>query len=430
MPILFGMKQCNDKFDRLVICEGQIDSLSVAEAGVENAVSVPTGAKGFTWVPYCWDWFSKFEELVVFGDFEKGKITLLEELKKRFPGRVKYVKENNYKDCKDANEILKKFGAAQVKKCVDEAICVPVKRVKRLSKVEAVDLYSIPRIPTGINSLDHVLSGGIYAGQVMLLTGKRGEGKSTVASQISANAIRNKKKIFAYSGELQDFFFKRWIDFQIAGKRNIIENERVDGIKTHIITNSNQNMINDWYNDYAFIYENDIVEDDELEDVIATVEKSVMQYGIDLVLIDNLMTALDVGMDVDLYRAQGKFVGRLAKLAKRLEVAIILVAHPRKNKYGGDENDEISGSADIANKVDIIATYKKDLDLGEDERYLSVSKNRLTGKTTNGKGILLHYDTVSKRISDDKGFFDEEFEWKDKGDGFVEIENEQETPFS
>ena len=84
-PILFGMKQCTDQHDRLVITEGQIDSLSVAMAGIENAVSVPTGAKGFTWIPYCYDWVSKFDEIVVFGDYEKEQITLLDEVVKRFP---------------------------------------------------------------------------------------------------------------------------------------------------------------------------------------------------------------------------------------------------------------------------------------------------------------------------------------------------------
>ncbi|MFR6330985.1 MAG: toprim domain-containing protein [Eisenbergiella sp.] len=69
-PILFGMKQCTD-FETLVITEGQIDSLSVTEAGVKNAVSVPTGARGFTWVPHCWEWV-KGSERSVFGDFEKG----------------------------------------------------------------------------------------------------------------------------------------------------------------------------------------------------------------------------------------------------------------------------------------------------------------------------------------------------------------------
>ena len=40
-PILFGMKQCDDAFKQLVITEGQLDSLSVAAAGINNAVSVP-----------------------------------------------------------------------------------------------------------------------------------------------------------------------------------------------------------------------------------------------------------------------------------------------------------------------------------------------------------------------------------------------------
>ena len=69
--MLFGMDQC-EGFDTLVITEGQLDSLSVAQAGVKNAVSVPTGAKGFTWLDPCWEWVTKFQEVTVFGDCENG----------------------------------------------------------------------------------------------------------------------------------------------------------------------------------------------------------------------------------------------------------------------------------------------------------------------------------------------------------------------
>ena len=66
-PILFGMNLITD-FSELVITEGQIDSLSVVESGYENAVSVPTGAQGFTWLPHCWDWLQKFGQIIVFGE--------------------------------------------------------------------------------------------------------------------------------------------------------------------------------------------------------------------------------------------------------------------------------------------------------------------------------------------------------------------------
>ena len=92
-PILFGMAQCNPENKTLVITEGQIDSLTLSECGIENAVSVPTGALGFTWVPHCWEWMNKFETLIVFGDFENGSMTLLEDLKKRFKGSIKAVCE-------------------------------------------------------------------------------------------------------------------------------------------------------------------------------------------------------------------------------------------------------------------------------------------------------------------------------------------------
>lgn len=427
MPILFGMEQCNKQNKTLVITEGQIDSLSVAEAGIENAVSVPNGARGFTWVPYCWDWFSQFERLIVFGDFENGSMTLLKELETRFPGMVCAVQEEDYKGCKDANEILQKFGKGAVKQAVENAKPLPVRRVKELSDVEAVDIYSMDKIKSGIPSLDKTI-GGFYAGQVVLLTGKRGKGKSTLASQFCVSALEQDKKIFAYSGELQDYFFKRWIDLQIAGPDNIIDTTNEFGEPKRFITESNIQKINDWYRGKAYIYDNNIIENEEPEDLLKTIETAIMQYGIDMILIDNLMTSIEININSDLYRAQSMFVNKLCKLAKRHNVVVVLIVHPRKNSYSTDENDEVSGSADITNRVDVVMTYKDDKELAEDERYLSVSKNRLTGKLTQGKGIELYYEDVSKRISDTRDF-SMDYGWNKTEDGFVDISEDSNIPF-
>lgn len=428
MPILFGMEQCNKENKTLVITEGQIDSLSVAEAGIENAVSVPNGARGFTWVPYCWDWFSQFEKLIVFGDFENGKITLLDELETRFPGTVYAVQEDNYRGCKDANEILQKFGKNAIRQAVENAKPLPVRRVKELSDVKSVDIYSMDKIKSGIPSLDKII-GGFYAGQVILLTGKRGKGKSTLASQFCVSALEQDRKIFAYSGELQDYFFKRWIDFQIAGSENIVDTTNEFGEPKRFITESNIQKINDWYRGRAYIYDNNIIEDEEPEDLLKTIETAIMQYGIDMVLIDNLMTSIEINVNSDLYRAQSIFVNKLCKLAKRHNVVIVLIVHPRKNKFTTDENDEVSGSADITNRVDVVMTYKDDAELAEDERYLSVSKNRLTGKLTQGKGIELFYEEISKRISDTRNF-SMDYGWNKTEDGFVEIPENGDNPFN
>ena len=119
-PILFGMKQCVS-FDRLVITEGQMDSLSVAEAGIDNAVSVPMGMQGFTWLPNCYDWIHKFSTVVVFGDMEKGHMSLLDTLKQKLKVRVLAVRKEDYLGEKDANDILRSFGADAVRKAVENA---------------------------------------------------------------------------------------------------------------------------------------------------------------------------------------------------------------------------------------------------------------------------------------------------------------------
>ena len=431
-PILFGMYQCNLDNKTLVLTEGQIDSLSVAESGIENAVSVPFGKNGFTWIPYCWEWLQNFETLIVFGDFENGKMTLLDEMKKRFPGVVKAVRQQDYKGCKDANELLQKYGKEAVKQAVNNAEGVAIDRVKEIADIEAVDLFSLPKISTGITGIDKVLSGGIYLGQTVILTGKRGDGKSTLGSQILANALDNGKSVFAYSGELPDYFFKRWLDFQIAGQQNVIDRAGEAGSVNYFIPDSKVHKISEWYRGRAYLFDSQSTEDNELEYLLSTIEKAIQQYGIQLVLLDNLMTALDIGLDIDLYRAQSKFVDKLVKISKNYNAAVILVVHPRKNSLGADDNDVVSGSSDITNKVDVVMTYKRDKTLSDDERLLTISKNRLTGKLAIGaKAIKLYFDEASKRISDNRDDFRKPYGWETDAAGFMTVNDmeQMEIPF-
>lgn len=426
MPILFGMWQCVD-YGTLVITEGQLDSLSLAEAGIPNAVSVPNGAKGFTWLEHCWDWITRFEEVIVFGDCENGKITLVDELAKRLPMPVRVVRMDCYLGEKDANAILQKYGKDTLLDAVAKAVIQPLAHIKELADVETVDIYNLEHISTGINEIDRVL-GGLYFGQVILLTGKRGEGKSTFMSQLIVEALDQGYKTLAYSGELADYHFKRWLDFQTAGPDNVVVNTNSYGDETYLLHNETVEKINDWYRGQAYIYDNNVVEDDEFEGLLQTVEKAICRYGIRFVCIDNLMTAMDVDMKDDLYRAQSTFVRRLKQIAMRYNIAVVLVAHPRKTNGNMNDADEVSGSGDISNRVDVVLRYAREPDDSIFKGTVAVFKNRLTGRLAlRDEEIKLFYSNSTKRITSATGNANKEYGWIKNS--FVEIPETEDLPF-
>lgn len=426
-PILFGMNHCSGN-GRLIITEGQIDSLSCAQAGIDNAVSVPLGKNGFTWIPYCWDWVNEYDKIVVFGDCENGIITLSEELARRWPMKVSVVRIEDYKGCKDANEILQKFGSEAVRFAVDNAKAQNIDCIKPIAKVEQVDIMKMEKMSTGLDSLDQVLDGGFRFGQLAILTGKRGDGKSTIASMWGCEALGQEYNCFFYSGELPDFYFRNWMDRQITRKKEISQ--------------ADIDKLNQWYGERAFIYDNTSVPE-ESADLLKVIEISIVQKNCKFILIDNLMTALDPELDTDLYRQQSKFVGDLAALAKKYLVFILLVAHPRK-QYGGISNDDVSGSSNITDRADIVLVYsrpatdkkKKDqedeVQLPDDnERRLEVLKNRLTGQIARDKkGIKLVFESGSKRIAENViDFFDKKFNWNADPYGFEEVTDMSDLPF-
>lgn len=418
MPILFGMNHCHG-FDRLIITEGQIDSLSVAEAGIENAVSVPTGATGFTWLTHVWLWITKFREVIVFGDCEHGKITLLDTLSARLPKEitVKAVRIKDYLGEKDANDILRKYGAKAVRACVENAEIPQLENVKDLADVQDVDINKIDKIETGIVELDKTIR-GMAMGQLVILTGKRGDGKSTVMSQIVCSALEENRNVFVYSGELADFHFKRWLNYQLAGDSNIIEQNDKWGQHDYEIPPQVLKNINEWYRGRAFIYDNNYLTDDgsEFETLPETIEKIIVKNNVQFICIDNLMTAMErVTEQNNLYLAQSNFVGKLKAIAMKYQVVILLVAHPKKgtaNEYQ-DDNELIAGSSDITNKADIILRYERIENEDGINGIIKVTKNRLVGtlRTTKENAVRTWYSAKSKRVVDANDTRERPYSW-------------------
>lgn len=399
--VFWGMDQCDPK-SPLVVCEGEFDALALDEAGVENVVSVPSGADDLTCVENCWDWLQQFRQVIIWPDGdEPGQKMCREMVNKLGAWRCWIVKNKR----KDANEVLFFDGKEAVKKAVITAQEVPLAGLVRLADVKAFDVESMVRVPSSISTINTVV-GGYAMGFLSVWTGESGSGKSTLLGQELLTAISRGFNVCAYSGELPAALFRYWIDCQAAGPDPACWEAVFDSIKGREILKLRRETVGNirqWYSDKFFVYDSfGAVSDENLLEVF---EYAYRRYNCRVFLADNLMTMILTGNDRDFYRKQGQTVGRLKDFAHTFGVHVHLVAHPRKAQ-GRLTKLDVSGSAEITNRPDnVFGLYrckpKAQENSGVGKEYgcdaiLDIFKNRWSGKQD--EDVALQFCETSKRF--------------------------------
>ncbi len=398
MPILFGMNMVSFNMP-LVICEGEIDCLSLYEAGCTNAVSVPSGCNNLDWINNNWEWLENFNQIILFGDNDEPGMDMVSTLMKRlgedrcmvpkeYPELIYEGKDYN-RACKDANEILFAYGPETLKQMVDGCEPAPIKGILDLASIPFVDPASIPRIMTKIPELDHMI-GGLEEGGVSVFSGKRGEGKSTLAGPLMLQAIQQGHSVCAYSGELPAYKFLEWIMLQATESKYIsYKMDTRSGKNICFVSPVIQQRIKQWLSGKFFLYDNTVVQEtSQTESILKVFEACARRYGCKLFLVDNLMAALTSADEEN--KAQAKFTAQLKAFASKYKAHVILVAHPRKEKADSVfSNDSVSGSSAITNLADVVINVEKS------PKGIRVTKNRSFGITG---FIHCSYDPCNRRI--------------------------------
>ena len=397
----------------LIICEGEIDCAALYEAGLTNVVSVPGGCDNNEWITNCFDWLEKFHTIILFGDNDPpGRRAVENWTKKLGEYRVLIVKDypeipdtNPTQYCKDANEILYRFGESTLIEMVESADDIKTKGLIRVADITPVDPTKIPRIKTNIPSLDDAI-GGLAEGCVTVFTGKSGNGKSTLSGLILLNAIEQGYTCVAYSGELSAGLFQEWILAQAAGSDWLgLKWDPIRARNIPFVAPDVQQRILDWLGDRLLLYDNNeqFVDLKQTDAIINVFTQAARKYNAKLFLIDNMMTS--VADSEDEWRAQAIFINSIKKFATHYQAHVMLVAHPRKTKVGSDiTKDDISGTSSIMNLCDNAIVIKRP--------DLEVIKSRLDGRQVN---IPCCYAGDSRRIFQaDKGDLNR-FSWDKKG---------------
>lgn len=207
------------------------------------------------------------------------------------------------------------------------------------------DLKDVVAIPFGIPELDRKVL-GLILGEVSVVSGSSGSGKTTFINHIILNAVQRNYKVALWSGEMAGGRIVAWIDQMAAGKQNVEKVEGTDGI--YSVPQHIRKRINDWLGDRLFIYNNSYGQ--KWSQLSADIRKHIGTHHPNLVIVDNLMA-----LDLDVFSGENNdrqkaFINELTDLAAKTNTHIILVAHPRKeNLTQLIRKESIAGTADLTN---------------------------------------------------------------------------------
>ena len=311
-------------YEYCVIVEGEMDVLSLHEAGVSNAISVPNGAtltsNNLDYLDNCIEYLIDKEKIIIAVDNDDAGQALQQELVRRLGAEVCYI--STFEDCKDANEYLLKYGKEKLVQRITAAKPVPLENVTTFRDIEAeitdfVENGFKPGFQIGLPNFDSIFS--TYTGQFITVTGIPSSGKSDFVDQmvIGYNINYQWKTAFASPENAPTYLHahklmrKVWQD--MPSKKDI-GTDKWNQVAEHI-------------NDNFFFIDMDKY---SLEAVLRKGAELVKRKGIKCLIIDpfNKVRSNDASGDVNVYTLD--YLSKIEIFAKKYDVLVIVVAHPTK----------------------------------------------------------------------------------------------------
>ena len=429
-PLLFNMNRINVN-SPLLICEGEPDCLSAIEAGFKNAVSVPLGSSNLHWIDENLEWLDQFESIIICADNDDAGVKMQKECVPRLGSwRTKVVDipaipiGNTGRVTKDLNEILYVCGKDKVLELILDAKDSPVPSVADLSDVEPTEYEDVDGVTTGLKAIDDELM-RLFFGTLTIVSGQTGSGKSSLLTQLACNSLDNDIGTWLFSGELPNGVEKSWFNYIFAGPRNITDAISRRGNPYKKISTTTLAEINKTYKGRWHIYRDDY--DNTLDKLIASMTDTVRKYGARCLILDNFM-CIDTETSEEELRSQTDTIKKLIEFAKKYQVAVILVCHPRKMDAGTNVGIyDIAGTSNIVNLAHRTIGLRRVTDAerenaakySEKRRQLlkydvivTIVKDRMFGRQNIDVG--LYYDPASRRFFSDMDEYDRRFSWDKK----------------
>ena len=381
----------------IIIVEGEMDVLALYQSGFKNCISVPNGCneKGNINMDYldnCIDFFDEDCKFILALDNDKVGIRLRDELARRLG--YENCSIVNFKDCKDANDCLIKYGIIGVTESLESKKDYPIQGVfSPLDFQDEIWDYYNNGLPKGygigMGEFDMFLR--FQPGYLTTITGIPGHGKSEFLDFIICRLnISHDWKFALYSPEnhpLQLHFSK--LAEKIIGKSF----EGKDRMSPIDLTSTI-----DYLKD-SFFFVNP--EDDfSLDSILLAVKSLVRKKGIKAFVID-AWNKLDHKYTTNETQYISQQLDKITLFCEKNNVHCFLVAHPTKiqkdtntGKYLIPNLYNISGSANFYNKTANGITVYRDYDKFTTEVYIQKVKFKNWGEVGT---VTLAWDKINGR---------------------------------
>jgi twinkle protein len=387
--IFYNLDSIKDE-DTAYITEGEIDAMSLYEAGIYNVVSVPNGAsvQGVQKLEYldnCYKYFTNKTKVVLVVDKDVAGEKLKEELARRI-GYDKCWVVSYPKDCKDANDVLVKYDKTALANIIEQAKKYPLYgEITMDDMFETVSDFYENGYPMGAaagvsTDFDELLT--FYPGQLTIVTGIPGSGKSEFVDWLMT--ALSKKHGWDWgicSFECDPPFHvtklaEKFTDKSFAFRKN--PEHRMDQEEFNYAIG----MV-----DKYFHFMNLSLVDISIEGLIAKAEEFVVRYGIKGFLFDpwNCIEPKTEGADNTEIILQR--LNKLISFLDKYKVHGFLVAHPTKlkkdlqsKKYEIPTLYSISGSAHFFNRTHNGMSIYRDFQTNEIGVYVQKVKFSWLGK--------------------------------------------------
>jgi twinkle protein len=329
--VMYNLDAIMDE-EECVIVEGEPDALAFTEAGVFNVTSVPNGftlpkknGESTLNLSYLDDYYFCFEnkkKIYIAVDNDEAGRHGQRELIVRFGADKCWLVD--FKDCKDANDYLKKYGKEALKKTLEEAKQVPLEYVETMPDFEGdLDNFYLNGSPkgfeTGIKNLDDNFS--VEFGQYVVVTGPPQSGKSElVDSMCLGYALRyGFKSAFASPENKPNHFHADKILRKIIGYKPFSRDHlNSEGVK----------RAKEFYKDH--FYHVSFNDGFDLHKVLAKFEELVKMKGVKVFVIDpyNKVRLKTKTKDTNEYTRE--YLNEIDVFCKKNNCILILVPHPVK----------------------------------------------------------------------------------------------------